>query len=91
MADSHLVFKNVCKHVANSQNKSITFMAKPFEDHPGSSCHIHLSIFDNEGQNIFKGDDIMIDEKTGLKSSYNLVYFLGGWMKHVLDVFPFYA
>ena len=66
-------------------------MAKPFEDHPGSSCHIHLSIFDNMGENIFKGNDMVIDDKTGLKCSYNLVYFLGGWMKHVLDVFPFYA
>lgn len=37
-------------------------MAKPLEDQPGSSCHIHLSLFDNNGKNIFDGDDYVIDE-----------------------------
>ena len=107
MADNHLVFKSVCKHTADQQNKSITFMAKPFEHQPGSSCHIHLSVFDDNGQNIFVGifififiylyiyiyigDDVVIDKNSGLTASNNLLYFLGGWMEHVLDVFPFYA
>lgn len=66
-------------------------MAKPFEDQPGSSCHIHLSVFDDQGKNIFVGDDVVVDEGSGLTASNNLLYFLGGWMHHVLDVFPFYA
>jgi glutamine synthetase len=66
-------------------------MAKPFENEPGSSCHIHLSVFDKNGKNIFVGDDVVIDEESGLRASNNLIYFLGGWMEHVLDVFPFYA
>lgn len=91
MADNHLVFKSVCKHVADQQNKSVTFMAKPFENEPGSSCHIHLSVFNDAGKNIFVGDDVVIHEESGLTGSKELMYFLGGWMEHVLDVFPFYA
>lgn len=91
MADHHLYYKNIIKHVADKHHKCVTFMAKPFQDQPGSSCHIHLSLFDKKGKNVFDGDEVTLCEKRHLKSSKNLLYFLGGWMKYVLDVFPFYA
>src|SRR5580704_17658767 len=34
------------------------FMAKPHHDWPGSGMHVHLSLLDNSGQNLFAGDPI---------------------------------
>lgn len=45
MADHHTIYKNGAKEIAWSQDKAITFMAKPSIDQPGSSCHIHSSIW----------------------------------------------
>ena len=46
MADRHAVYKQCLKEVAEEKGVSVTFMAKFDEDHAGSSCHIHLSLFD---------------------------------------------
>ena len=35
------IYKNGAKEIAHLQGKSLTFMAKPSIDQPGSSCHIH--------------------------------------------------
>ena len=50
MADINLVFKNAVKEIAHSFGKSATFMAKPFFDDAGSSCHIHSSLWSTDGQ-----------------------------------------
>jgi glutamine synthetase len=34
-----------------------TFMAKPMEDEPGSAMHIHQSLEDNNGNNLFANED----------------------------------
>ena len=91
MADDHLFFKLIVKYIADKYDRSVTFMAKPFAEHCGSSCHIHLSLYDKNGVNQFKGDDLLLDERLGLRGSHILGQFLGGWMTNVLDVFPFYA
>ena len=44
MADNHVVFKNGVKEIAHLEGQSATFMAKPFADQPGSSCHIHTCL-----------------------------------------------
>lgn len=48
MADHHTVYKNGAKEIAHLQGKALTFMAKPTIDEPGSSCHIHSSIWSLE-------------------------------------------
>jgi len=45
MADLHTVFKQGVKEIAAQQNRSVTFMAKPSMSEPGSSCHIHTSLW----------------------------------------------
>jgi glutamine synthetase len=45
MADNHTIYKNGAKEIAHLQGKALTFMAKPTIDEPGSSCHIHSSIW----------------------------------------------
>ena len=48
MADNHAIYKNGAKEIAFLHGCSISFMAKPFEDWIGNSCHIHSSLFRGE-------------------------------------------
>lgn len=86
MADRHCVFKQCLKEVADSQEISVTFMAKYQEDHAGSSCHIHVSLW-RDGKNAFAGEQPL----GPVKGSDIFRWFLGGWIHHVPDVMVFYA
>ena len=48
MADRHVIYKNGAKEIAHLHGKAITFMAKFAYELAGSSCHIHLSLW-NQG------------------------------------------
>ncbi|MFZ9384105.1 MAG: glutamine synthetase family protein [Ilumatobacteraceae bacterium] len=48
MADRNLVYKFAAKEIAARHGRSITFMAKPSFSDVGSSCHVHLSMWDVE-------------------------------------------
>jgi glutamine synthetase len=50
MADRHVLYKTGVKEIAAFAGLSASFMAKPFIDDIGSSCHIHTSIWDAEGE-----------------------------------------
>jgi len=78
MADRHVVFKQCLKEVAELSGMSVTFMAKPDAAQAGSSCHIHFSLW-KDGKNVFK------------KDGDHFRWFLGGWIKHVPELMPFYA
>lgn len=56
--DNHVVFKNGVKEIAHQHGCSVTFMAK-FDEREGSSCHIHLSLEDADGDNVFAADEAM--------------------------------
>ncbi len=86
MADRHVIYKQCLKELADAMGISVTFMAKYHEEGAGSSCHIHMSLWNSSG-NAFHG-------KEGLgpvQCSDLFKWFLGGWMKYVPDVMPFYA
>lgn len=86
MADNHVVFKQCLKELADKMGLSLTFMAKYAEEGAGSSCHIHLSLW-NGDENAFAGD-----QQIGpVMGSDAFRWFLGGWIKYVPDVMPFYA
>jgi glutamine synthetase len=53
MADRHILFKLAMRDLAAAAGMAVTFMAKPFADTTGSSCHLHFSMLDNEGENVF--------------------------------------
>ncbi len=55
LADEVFFFKRLIKEAALKHNCLATFMAKPIEDEPGSAMHIHHSLVDDTGQNIFSG------------------------------------
>lgn len=86
MADRHSIMKLAMKEIAESQGASVTFMAKPSMAEAGSSCHIHLSLWE-AGGNAFPGDL----EAGPAHVSQVFRYFLGGWMAHVSELMPFFA
>ena len=86
MADRHVVYKQCLKELADQMGVSVTFMAKYDESQAGSSCHIHISLW-QEGKNAFVGD-----EPCGpIHASPTFRHFLAGWIKYVPDVMVFYA
>ncbi|WP_242454197.1 glutamine synthetase family protein [Bailinhaonella thermotolerans] len=53
--DNHTIYKNGAKEIAAQEGVSITFMAKP-NQREGNSCHIHLSLRDEDGEPVMAGD-----------------------------------
>jgi glutamine synthetase len=51
--DDAIMLKRVIKSVAEKQDLLASFMAKPFVDQAGSGTHIHVSLLDKDGNNIF--------------------------------------
>src|SRR6059058_396482 len=47
--DNHVIYKTGAKEIAAQHGKSLTFMAK-FNEREGNSCHIHLSLRDEDGR-----------------------------------------
>lgn len=86
MADRHVVYKQCAKEVAEGLGMSLTFMAKPFAGQAGSSCHIHLSLWEGD-QNAFAGA-----EQVGpVQGSPLFRWFLGGWIAHAPEMMACYA
>lgn len=58
LADQVFLFKRALREVAFEWDIYATFMAKPMQEQPGSSLHIHQSLRDlSTGRNAFAGDD----------------------------------
>ncbi len=51
--DDAVMLKRAIKAVASKQGLLASFMAKPFADQAGSGTHIHVSVLDKNGNNIF--------------------------------------
>ena len=54
-ADEHTIYKNGAKEIAAQAGMAISFMAK-FDEREGSSCHIHFSLADADGEMVFARD-----------------------------------
>ena len=52
-ADDAWLFKMLLKGMARRHGFAASFMAKPYEDYSGSGLHMHFSILDDEGNNVF--------------------------------------
>ena len=51
--DHAMLLRRIVKGVARKHGMGATFMAKPFGDIAGSGMHIHASVYDEAGDNIF--------------------------------------
>ena len=73
-ADRAILFKHGAKEIATQDGRALTFMAKPDQTWTGSSSHIHVSLWDADGdRNRFPapGDDPRAMSET-------MRHFLGG-------------
>ncbi|WP_298915171.1 glutamine synthetase family protein [uncultured Roseobacter sp.] len=52
-ADDAWLFKMLVKGMARKHGFAASFMAKPYEDYSGSGLHMHFSVIDAEGNNVF--------------------------------------
>jgi len=60
--DQAIRFKRIVKGVALRHGLEATFMAKPYEDMAGSGMHMHVSVQDAAGQNVFASPDPLGNE-----------------------------
>jgi len=56
-ADEAVMYKRIAKGVAVRHGCEATFMAKPFAQRSGSGLHLHVSVNDSDGRNIFAPQD----------------------------------
>ncbi len=55
--DEALRFKRAVKGAARAHGCEATFIAKPYRDMAGSGLHVHVSLLDESGRNLFSCDD----------------------------------
>jgi glutamine synthetase len=55
-ADDAALLRRLIVGVAKSFGKNATFMSKPFHEDSGSGMHVHLSLVDKAGNNVFAPD-----------------------------------
>ena len=55
--DSAVLLKRLIKGVALNHGFEATFMAKPYGLEAGNGCHVHLSLLDAGGSNVFAADN----------------------------------
>jgi glutamine synthetase len=53
VADQAFLFKVAAKEIARRHGMQAVFMAKPIQGQPGSSMHLHQSVVDAQGRNVF--------------------------------------
>jgi len=84
LADQVFLFKRLVRQAALRHDIYATFMAKPHQNQPGSSMHIHQSLVDIEtGKNVFS-------TKTG-KDSKTLLNYIGGLQRYLPAAMPLMA
>ncbi|MEU6221439.1 glutamine synthetase family protein [Streptomyces sp. NPDC047022] len=83
--DQHAIYKTGAKEIASQEGMSITFMAK-YNEREGNSCHIHLSLTDQDGQNVMAGSG---GEPGGM--SETMRHFLAGQLAALRDFSLLYA
>jgi glutamine synthetase len=55
-ADHAVLLKRVIRRAAEACGMAATFMAKPYADQAGSGTHVHVSLLDADGVNVFAAD-----------------------------------
>lgn len=82
-ADRMITLKYAVKKIAQMRGFVATFMPKPFRGLPGNGMHVHQSLSDPSGKNLFYGRD----DRYGLSA---LAYgFMGGQMAHIKEMCSF--
>ena len=83
LADQVFAFKRTVRETAHKHSMYATFMAKPMQREPGSALHIHQSVLDKDGRNIFAAAD-------GTHTPEFLAY-IAGLQRFTPDLISLYA
>lgn len=83
LADQVFFFKRLLREAALKHDCFATFMAKPIEGEPGSAMHVHHSVLDAKGNNIFAGP------QGGETDAF--FHFIGGLQEHMPSVIAMFA
>ena len=83
LADQVFAFKRTVRETALQHNMYATFMAKPMKDEPGSAMHIHQSVLDVDGNNIF------IDDSGELSPRF--LSYIAGLQRYTGEIISLYA
>lgn len=54
--DHAILLKRAVKAAARKNGLAATFMAKPFSEFSGNGLHMHISLLDDDGNNVFAGE-----------------------------------
>ncbi|MEV7469945.1 glutamine synthetase family protein [Streptomyces kronopolitis] len=82
--DQHSIYKTGAKEIAAQEGMSLTFMAK-YDEREGNSCHIHLSLQDEDGR------PVLADDNGPYGMSKTMQHFLAGQVAAMRDFTLFYA
>jgi glutamine synthetase len=55
-ADDAVLFKTLVRGLARKHGMAATFMAKPYADDAGNGMHVHFSVLDQAGNNVFNNE-----------------------------------
>lgn len=83
LADQVFLFKRTVKEAAIAHEMHATFLARPISEEAGSALHIHQSVIDEEGRNIFSNPD---GSPSDLFDSY-----IGGLQKYMPEALLLFA
>ena len=78
MADAVMTYKLVVKEIAMKHGVYASFMPKPDEDIPGSGMHVHQSLSDFDGRNVF----FDANDPMGYGLSQVAKHYLAGILKY---------
>jgi glutamine synthetase len=93
MADLHVVFKQGLKEIVAQHGKCATFMAKPWANEVGSSCHIHVSLWKNGRNALWAGNSGQSKRNAQHATRHSQLFrhFLGGLLKYSPELCYFFA
>src|SRR5215216_5801258 len=76
--DNYVALKDAVRDLARDQGYVATFMPKPYAHWAGNSLHVHLSIWDADGQ-----QDLTASDQDEVSLSDVGSWFLGGILEHL--------
>ncbi|QHE89025.1 glutamine synthetase [Hydrogenophaga sp. BPS33] len=83
VADQAFLFKAAAREIALQHGLNAVFMAKPIAGEAGSSMHLHQSVVDTKGRNIFS--------QTDGSASDAFLHYIGGLQAYTPDFTLVYA
>lgn len=82
-ADHCAMLRHLIKDTARRHGMRATFLSKPFLEQTGNGMHVHMSLMDEDGRNVFDGG--------GDEGSEHLGYAIGGLLATMGDAMAIFA